>query len=738
MKKAVDCIFLFSPGIESEGSCFTYHLGSAYILSYLKSKHINAIQFINSDPVSLNGCVKKILDYNPRIVGFTVYNSNFNISALIASQIKKNSPKTILVFGGPCPSVHYDFIMSCYPFVDACFINESEETFLQFIFTLSKNNFEYSSTDFTGIRGISYRVADRVFCNPENRILRDNSGTQDYLDKYPSPYLCGVIPATEGHNIGILTARGCNQNCVYCNCTILSNRRFTTHSIDRVIEELKFVSKNWQRNHILTFQDDAFTLIPQRARKICSAIIDNKIKVRLGCITRCDHIDESLLDLMKEAGFVSIAFSLESANPETLRRIGKVHVAEDIPTHSLEKEIKFIESLERVTAYAKTIGIEYINASIMTGLPGETISEAKRTIEAIDRNKNIDHYAHNFLTLFKGTPLYSNYKRYGYKIRNFNDNPIFPKVTYPCDVIREVPVSTKSNLHSLKELNDKSTINTLSLTYKQNKVEACVNNIILQSDNVEGKFVSWLKDILTINGTIIQIYSDPKSMMNLVDRNYEVLIKYLSPSLKILNYCYEKTYDGLFLTSSTSIVLKTDKSRDKIRVCDSEFVKSNLANQSVNFNRTLCKEDDSRDSVSTYSYLKRISKKKDPFSYLINLSALPYFANICKWTKELSNCTSRNTLIVNNKSEIRLCWVGAVIGEVGQSYDELLGNLKSEQDEIMSRRQCSICLVKDSCIKCLCPSPMSEKDYCKNRKSGDVSVVAELMIGLDQIKQLFL
>lgn len=738
MKEPVDCIFLFSPGSESEGSCFTYHLGSAYILSYLKSKHFNALQFVNRDPVSLNGCVKKILDYNPRIAGFTVYNSNFNISALIASQIKKNSAKTIIVFGGPCPSVHYDFIMSRYHFVDACFINESEETFLQFISQLSENNFKYSRTDFTGINGISYRFADRVFCNPENRILRVNSGTRDYLDKYPSPYLGSVIPATEGHSTGILTARGCNQNCVYCNCAILSNRRFTTHSIDRVIEELKFISKTKQGNHILTLQDDAFTLIPQRARKICAAIIENKIKVRLGCITRCDRIDESLLDLMKEAGFVSIAFSLESANPETLRRIGKVNVAEDIPTHSLDKEIKFIESMERVTAYAKKIGIENINASIMTGLPGETISEAKRTIEAIDRNKNIDYYAHNFLTLFKGTPLFSNYRRYGYKIRNLNHNPIFPKVTYPCDVIREVPVSTKSNLHSLKELNDKSTLNTLSLSYKQNKAEAYVSNIILQSDYVEGKFVNWLKEILTINGKVIQIYSDPESMMSLVDMNYEVLIKYLSPSLKILNYCYEKTYDGLFLTSSTSIILKTDKPGDKIRICDFDYVKSNLTTPSMNFTKTLCKEEDKRDSVSAYSYLRTISKSKDPFSYLVNQSALPYFANICKWTKELSNCTLRNTLIVNNKSEVRLCWGGTVIGKVGQSYDVLKDNFNSEQDEIMSRRQCSICIVKSSCIKCPSPSPLSEKDYCKNRKSGDVSVAAELIIGLDPIKQLFL
>jgi len=738
LKKPVDCLFIFSPGGESQGSCFDYHLGSAYIISYLISKGYKTLQLINRNPVNLKECVNKIIDYNSRIAGFTVYDSNFIVSALIAQQIKKISPGTLIVFGGPCPSVHYDFIMSRYQFVDACLINQSEESFTQFIAKLSETDFNYSKADITGITGISYRFAGKVYTNPENSLLRHNYGTADYLDKYPSPYLSGVIPGTEGYNTGILTARGCNQNCVYCNCSILSNRRFSTHSVDRVIGELDYISKRLESTQVITFQDDAFTLIPQRAAKICNAIINNKIKARFGCITRCDFVDESLLDLMKAAGFVSVAFSLESANPETLRRIGKVNVAEDTPSHGFQKEIKFIESLDRMTAYAKKIGIKNVVASVMIGLPGETLGEARRTIEAIEKNKSIDKYAHNFLNIFKGTPLFTNYKKYGYVIKYINNNPIFPRVTYPIDVFRKVQISPKSNIHSLKEINDKSTIKILSLTCKESKAKAGFTNIILQSDLIKGKFVRWLKDILAINGTLIQIYSDPKSMTRLADRNYEMLIKYLTPSLNIRNYCLERGNDGLNLISSTSILLKSDKTSDNIRICDFEFVRSNLADHCVSFTSTLCKEVDSRDSASAYSYLETISKKKDPFSYLINQSALPYFANICKWTKEFANCTSRNTLIVNNKSEVRLCWCGTVIGAVGQLYDELIYNFESEQNEIMSLRQCSICMVKSTCIKCPCPSPLSEKDYCKNRKSGDVSVVAELMIGLDQIKQLFL
>jgi radical SAM superfamily enzyme YgiQ (UPF0313 family) len=257
LQKTSDCLFIFSPDSDSQGNCFDYHLGNSYIISYLKSNGFHAQQFIHKDPVNLKNCIKEILDYGAKIVGFTIYDSNFNISALIAGQIKKLSPDTLIVFGGPCTSVHYDFIMNGYTFVDACFINESEESFIQFITKLAETEFKYSKTDFSEIAGISYRLSGKVYNNPENPILRHNSKIVDHLDKYPSPFMSGVIPGTEGCNTGILTARGCNQNCVYCNCAVLSKKRFSTHSVDRVIGELDFISSHLEGNKVLTFQDDA-------------------------------------------------------------------------------------------------------------------------------------------------------------------------------------------------------------------------------------------------------------------------------------------------------------------------------------------------------------------------------------------------------------------------------------------------------------------------------------------------
>jgi radical SAM superfamily enzyme YgiQ (UPF0313 family) len=736
LQKATDCIFIFPPGPENRGKCFDYHLGSAYLISYLKSNGFHAQQYIRNDPVNLEICAGEIIDSGSKVAGFTVYNSNYNISVLIAEKIKKLSPGTIVVFGGPCSSVHYDFIMNTCSFVDACFINEGEETFLEFITRLSAANFRYDKTDLSGIDGLSYRQSNIIFRNPENRILRDHSGSRNYLDKYPSPYLGGVIPPAEGHNTGILTARGCNQNCVYCNCAVLANRKISTHSVERVISELDFISHSLKGNQILTFQDDTFTLIPKRAAEICKAITDNRIKVRLGCITRCDCVDETLLDRMKEAGFVSLTFSLESATPKILRRIGKVHVSEDIPSDGLKKELRFIENFHKVAAYAKKIGIKSIMTSVMVGLPGESVSEANQTIETVDRNNNIDSYAHNFLKIFKGTPLSVSYEKYGYKVSYFNNNPVYLKMKYPADFVRKVYIAPKSHLHGLKKENDKSTLNILSLI-PQSKGSPGFSDIILQADHINGKFVEWLKEVLDINGTIIQLYSGEKAMKSLSDRNYEKFIKYSSPSLNIRNYFIRESGDARLLLSSESVLLKSYSESENIKICGIGQIRSGLDDPAVNFIKTLGREENHNDSVAAHSLLCEVSREENPFLFLAGKKVLPCFANLCKWTRNNANCVSRKTLIINEKNEVRFCWNGSVTGSAGQSYNEIISCLEQEIQKVKTRRDCAGCKEESNCIKCPFPYPLPEAEYCQNKKTTDTSSTAELIINFDQIKQIF-
>lgn len=730
----MDSLFIFSPGGENADNYFFYHIGSGYIISYLRLNGYTAEQFIYNDFINLENCVRKILMYNARVIGFTVFNTNFITSILIAEQLKKISPETIIAFGGPTATTHSEFILGKYPFIDVCFRNESEEIFLQFITKLSDNHFDFQRIDLRQIKGISYRYENKIYKNPESNILVQNSKITDYLDKYPSPYLSSFIPGPDAFNVGLITARGCNQNCVYCNCAVLSKRRFITHSVDRVIGEIDFISRYSASNQILTFFDDAFSLIPQRAKRICKAIIENRIKISLSCITRCDCIDEELLDLMKEAGFVSVGFSLESANPKTLRIIGKVHKAEDNPSDDLEKEILFIEKLGLVSAYAKKIGIKNVFSSIMVGLPDETVEEANRTIETIDKYVNIDFYIHNFLIIYQGTPLFSTYAKYGYKIEFIDDNPIFSRTIYPNEIVRKVNISSKSQIHRTQKAIDKNTLKILSLIPEKNSTEGWFNNIILLSDTIDSHFIDWLKKILAINGTIIQIYSNKDALYNNLGNNNEKFVRYSTPSLKIQNYYFERNNNLLLLNSYFHSLLELENKKPCISICDFNFVRSNLTNPEIDFLNVLCKESDIDDAISAYDYFCEVKKEKNLFGYLINKRAFPYFANLCKWTKDLSNCQKRNTLIINDLSEVRLCWYGRKIGKVGQSYIEIIKNFETYRSQILYQRKCNHCKAEDYCNKCINPFPVSDGEYCTRQNMNNITEASELFMSFDLFK----
>jgi radical SAM superfamily enzyme YgiQ (UPF0313 family) len=732
--KQLDCLFVFSPFGENGNNYFFYNIGSAYIISFLRLNGYSAEQFIHNDLINLENCIRKILMYNARVIGFTVFNTNFITSVLIAEQIRKISPQTVIVFGGPCPTNYSEFILGKYPFIDVCFRNEGEEIFLQFISQLACKKFDFKSIDLGEIKGISYKNGNSISINTDSNILVNNSKIQDCLDKYPSPYLSGVITDAEAYKVGIITARGCNQHCVYCNCAVLSKRRFTTHSEERVISEIDLISKNSSGNQILNLFDDAFSLIPQRAKRICKLIIENKIKIRLSCLTRCDCIDEELLDLMKEAGFDSIGFSLESANPKTLRIIGKVHKAEDNPSDGLEKEVQFIETLGKISAYAKKIGIKKVFSSIMIGLPNETLQEANRTIETIDKYIDIDSYTHNVLNIYKGTPLYSTYHKYGYKVEFIDDNPIFSRTIYSDDIINKVNVSSKSQILPTQKVRNTNALKILSLIPEKDLTGSWFNNAIVLSDYVDKYFVEWLIKILAINGTIIQIYSDIEALLSHSRNNFETYLRYFTPSLNIQNH-YLKSEESLLQVCYYSPLLKSENNGGNIKICDFDFVKSNLANPEIDFTNVMCKESDLNDANSAYDYLSEVKKGMNLFEYLVNKKPFPYFTNLCRWTKDLSNCQKRNTLIINDISEIRLCWYGRKIGTVGQSYTEIFKNFDSYQDKISIQRKCNHCIAKDYCNKCISSFPVSEEEYCIKQKMNDLTEVSQLFMSFDVFKQ---
>ena len=80
-------------------------LGLGYIAAFLKQNgwDVKVLDFVVY-PLSLSQIAKNILKNKPNVVGFTCYNSNYNLIKQIAMKLKKTNSKLTIIIGGPTPT----------------------------------------------------------------------------------------------------------------------------------------------------------------------------------------------------------------------------------------------------------------------------------------------------------------------------------------------------------------------------------------------------------------------------------------------------------------------------------------------------------------------------------------------------------------------------------------------------------------------------------------------------------
>lgn len=725
---------VFPSGGDLYFTNFRHHLGSAYIIAYLKKHGFEVEQFISEDSCNVTECVKKLMEYKPKVIGFTVYDTNFMQCALISKGIKGSNSDVIIIFGGPTPSVQPKEIMEMIRSVDVCVRREGEEIVLELLNNLANNDFNLNQVDFSKIKGITFRKKNNIQTNPESNIFLSNLSIKNYIDKYPSPYLSGVIPISRAFPIGIITGRGCNQNCIYCNCAVMSKKNVFFHSIDRVIDELNLINQYKKFTGAVPIVDDSFTILPKRAKIICEAIIENDIKIPLLCTTRCDKVNEELLDLMKQAGFVSIGFSLESAVPRVLNTIGKVRPPGDINSEDFGKEIQYIEKLKHMTSYAKKIGIDKVYASIMIGLPGESIKNAQKTIELINQ-LDIDFYTHNIFHIYKGTPIYQNHKKCGYNIKPMGGkNNVLTENDFPFDVYK-IKLSLKCAAIKHNRVIDFDIIKILSLNTKRSKPKPFFDNAIINSDYMKSSLVKWLQENLAINGPIIQIYSNKLQYKKLYEKNRRILNNEFSPTSFYESY-YRESIAGIPALKSVRADLFGDLIGFPIKLKNTYRIMEEYSTGLSDLPYLISVDYETIDTKTLYNYLIELSKNEDILETLFDSKPLPHFQHLCRWTQNQANCRTLETAIIENDDSIRICWYSKPIGKIGNSFQEIVKNINQSQTLKMQKRSCIKCNENKTCIKCLFPYPLSSKEYCESKQNFSTIRPAEILDDFSLVNKL--
>lgn len=352
-------------------------IGLYYLASLLISKGFQA-RIINAyaDNLDNHGIIDAVGDYQPDLVGFSVFNANRWPALDLCRVIKKRFPKMVTVFGGVAATFMWKHFLSNFSCPDYIIRGEGEVPLELLADGLAKDKLDPGK-----IPGLAWRKNQRPVANPAAEFIRDLDSLPD-----PSRYF------TFSH---VVLSRGCPGECSFCASPRFWKRRVRYHSADYFVDQLV----NLRRKGVTYFNvsDDTFTLNTRLIREVCSKIIDAGIDITWAAISRVDRVDDQTLRLMRRAGCIQISFGVESGSPRIRKKLNKGFSEPDV--------VRAFELCKKNYILPRAY---FIYAS-----PGEDQESIKASLEMISRIKPLSAVFY-ILHLFPGTALYDEMaKKYG-------------------------------------------------------------------------------------------------------------------------------------------------------------------------------------------------------------------------------------------------------------------------------------------------------------------------------------
>ncbi|MCX5888275.1 MAG: radical SAM protein [Deltaproteobacteria bacterium] len=316
----------------------------------------------HTDLLIINHYVEEVIKSKPRFVGFSLQGTFDPFSRAIRKRIKELTGLPIIVGGAFTPFVDLNKIEKYFSeeYFDYLVVGPGEHALPSLIKALESNKYPES------ISNVIYKQNGKIRCNDIKNIrnldiLPFPDYTQFDLDLYLTPNR--ILP--------LQTARGCSwRKCSFCSHHKIYLDNYVSFSVERVLDIIQYLHDLHDCSHFV-FNDEE--LPPGRARIIGEAILNNNIKniyiYTYGRMTK-GYNNNRLLSLLRNAGFVTIAWGMESGCQRILDLMNK---GTDLNTMSqiLKKSSKHkISNL----------------CFIILGFPGETSKEAEQTIEFLKKH----------------------------------------------------------------------------------------------------------------------------------------------------------------------------------------------------------------------------------------------------------------------------------------------------------------------------------------------------------------
>lgn len=233
----------------------------------------------------------------------------------------------------------------------------------------------------------SWEAIPNISFMREGNIIHTPKHSFHDLDDIPfvSPYLFN-----QGHRPAyIITARGCQYHCVYCDRNVLWGGGVRNRSVDNVLQEVKELveTKNVQN---IRFLDEDLAADHKRLIALCEGLRRIKGEFYWACSACVNSVNQKILLLMGRSRCQQVNFGVESASPEVLRRIGKIYGRQEILN---------------AVRWTREAGLR-AEVLITIGNPGETEQDRSMTLSVLKELGPGVGITTNRLVILPGTAFY--------------------------------------------------------------------------------------------------------------------------------------------------------------------------------------------------------------------------------------------------------------------------------------------------------------------------------------------
>ena len=348
-------------------------LGLRHLIANLKElkPQTEILEFVINS--SIQTIAEQILEKNPKIIGIATYIWNaFDVGELVKI-IKKVSPKTIIVLGGP--EVSYTPLRVNFDMADYIICGEGEVSF----YNLCKELLDETCTQ------------PRTILSPKVDFENIALPYDDYTDF-----------DIKNRHIYVENARGCPFECEFCLSSIETKMRYL--DVDIFLNE---IDKLWIRGaRSFKFIDRTFNIKISYAKAILDYFLAKQEDYFLHFEVIPDNFPVELRDLIKQfkPGCLQLEVGIQTLNLDVAKQIHR-----NLKIDKIKDNLKFLSQETHA----------HMHIDLIIGLPSESIESFGRNLNQL-YTLSTGEIQVGILKKLSGTTLDRHDKVYGMV---YNDSP---------------------------------------------------------------------------------------------------------------------------------------------------------------------------------------------------------------------------------------------------------------------------------------------------------------------------